>query len=129
MPLPNWTKSACRRRKKAAIVPSPSGTSGIAGASIAAVVSRGGRPDLADERLRSVQAPTLLIVGSEDSEVLGLNRWAQESMRCPTRLAVVEGATHLFEEPGTLAEAAALARDWFLRHLSPAGEHGDGTSR
>ena len=96
---------------------------------ISAIVSRGGRPDLADERLRSVQAPTLLIVGSEDSEVLGLNRWAQESMRCPTRLAVVEGATHLFEEPGTLAEAAALARDWFLRHLSPAGEHGDGTSR
>ncbi|MFE7629111.1 phosphoribosyltransferase family protein [Kocuria sp. NPDC057446] len=99
------------------------------GASIAAVVSRGGRPDLADERLRAVRAPTLLIVGGEDTEVLGLNRWAQESMRCPTRLALVEGATHLFEEPGTLAEAAGLARDWFLYHLHPAGEHGEGGSR
>ncbi|MFI7583734.1 phosphoribosyltransferase family protein [Kocuria sp. M1N1S27] len=99
------------------------------GAPVAAVVSRGGRPDLAGERLRDVRAPTLLIVGSEDVEVLGRNRWAQESMRCPTRLAVVEGATHLFEEPGMLAEAAGLAGDWFLRHLHPGGERGDGTSR
>ncbi|MEX5303657.1 phosphoribosyltransferase family protein [Kocuria sabuli] len=99
------------------------------GAPVAAVVSRGGRPDLAGERLRSVRAPTLLVVGSQDREVLGLNRWAQESMRCPTRLAVVEGATHLFQEPGTLAEAAGLARDWFRRHLVPARERADGGLR
>lgn len=99
------------------------------GAPVAAVVSRGGRPDLAGERLRSVRAPTLLVVGSQDREVLGLNRWAQESMHCPTRLAVVEGATHLFEEPGTLAEAAGLARDWFLRHLVPARERTGGDPR
>ncbi len=99
------------------------------GAPVAAVVSRGGRPDLAGERLRSVRAPTLLVVGSQDREVLGLNRWAQESMRCPTRLAVVEGATHLFEEPGTLAEAAGLARDWFRRHLVPARERAGGGPR
>jgi putative phosphoribosyl transferase len=99
------------------------------GAPVAAVVSRGGRPDLAGERLRSVRAPTLLVVGSQDQEVLGLNRWAQESMRCPTRLAVVEGAGHLFEEPGTLADAAVLARDWFRRHLVPARERADGGPR
>ncbi len=99
------------------------------GAPVAAVVSRGGRPDLAGERLRRVQAPTLLIVGSRDVEVLGLNRWAQESMQCPTRLAVVEGAGHLFEEPGTLDEAAGLARDWFLRHLAAVREHTGGDLR
>ncbi|MGX5358040.1 phosphoribosyltransferase family protein [Kocuria sp. KH4] len=99
------------------------------GAPVAAVVSRGGRPDLAGERLRLVRAPTLLVVGSRDVEVLGLNRWAQESLRCPTRLAVVEGAGHLFEEPGTLDEAAGLARDWFLRHLAPVREHTGGDPR
>ena len=91
---------------------------------IAAVVSRGGRPDLAGPRLSAVVAPTLLIVGSLDREVLDLNRKAKAIMRCPNQLAVVQGATHLFEEPGTLAAAAILARDWFVDFLLPA----DGTS-
>ena len=87
------------------------------GARVAAVVSRGGRPDLAADRLTEVTAPTLLIVGGEDHVVLDLNRQAQAKLRCENRLEVVPGATHLFEEPGTLAAAAALARDWFLAHL------------
>ena len=91
------------------------------GAQIAAVVSRGGRPDLAGPRLSEVRAPTLLIVGSADQTVLELNRQAQAQLRCPSELAVVQGATHLFEEPGTLAEAALLASDWFARYLLPAG--------
>lgn len=84
---------------------------------IAAVVSRGGRPDLAGPRLGAVQAPTLLIVGGLDSTVLELNRQAQAQLRGQSRIAVVPGATHLFEEPDTLAAAAALARDWFSSHL------------
>lgn len=87
---------------------------------VGAVVSRGGRPDLAGERLSAVRAPTLLIVGGFDHEVLELNRSAQEVLRCPNQLAVVQGATHLFEETGTLAAAAILARDWFTRYLMPA---------
>jgi len=87
------------------------------GADIAAVVSRGGRPDLAGSRLAEVRAPTLLIVGGDDAAVLDLNRRALAELRCEKDLAVVPGATHLFEEPGTLAEAATLARDWFLRYL------------
>jgi putative phosphoribosyl transferase len=87
-------------------------------ADIAAVVCRGGRPDLARPRLGFVRAPTLLIVGSEDEAVLGLNRLAQAELRCENGLAVVPGATHLFEEPGTLARAAELARDWFARHFA-----------
>ena len=90
------------------------------GSRVAAVVSRGGRPDLAGPRLADVRAPTLLIVGGADEMVLELNRQAQARLRCPSELAVVEGATHLFEEPGTLAEAALLARDWFTRYLLPA---------
>ncbi|MET4094104.1 phosphoribosyltransferase [Arthrobacter sp. UYCu712] len=91
-------------------------------ARIAAIVSRGGRPDLAGPRLSAVRAPTLLIVGSLDHEVLELNRKAKAMMRCPNQLAVVQQATHLFEEPGTLAAAAILARDWFARYLLvPAG--------
>jgi putative phosphoribosyl transferase len=92
------------------------------GADIAAVVSRGGRPDLARPRLGVVTAPTLLIVGGDDEVVLDLNRRAQAELRCENDLAVVPGATHLFEEPGTLAAAAALARDWLVSHLahSPA---------
>ena len=86
-------------------------------ADIAAVVSRGGRPDLAGPRLGSVRAPTRLIVGSEDSVVLSLNREARQQMRCESDLSIVEGATHLFEEPGTLARAAELARDWFATHF------------
>ena len=89
-------------------------------ARIDAVVSRGGRPDLAGPRLSAVRAPTLLIVGSYDHEVLELNRKAKSMMRCPNQLAVVQGATHLFEEPGTLAAAAILARDWFVDYLLPA---------
>jgi putative phosphoribosyl transferase len=85
-----------------------------------AVVSRGGRPDLADRLLGSVRAPTLLIVGGRDDVVLGLNREAQARLRCPSQLTVIPGATHLFEEPGTLQAAAAAARDWFLEHAPRA---------
>jgi len=88
------------------------------GSGIAAVVSRGGRPDLAGPRLGAVTAPTLLIVGGLDTLVLDLNRDAQAQLRCENKLAVVPGATHLFEEPGTLAMAAALATDWFASRLS-----------
>lgn len=85
---------------------------------VAAVVSRGGRPDLAGEALGRVRAPTLLIVGSRDHTVLDLNRRAQARMAAPATLEIVEGATHLFEEPGTLDEVARLAGDWFVAHLS-----------
>jgi putative phosphoribosyl transferase len=84
---------------------------------VRAVVSRGGRPDLAGERLADVRAPTLLIVGEEDREVLELNRLARERLRCVTELAIVPGATHLFEEPGALDRVAQLAIDWFRSHL------------
>ncbi|MFJ3721190.1 phosphoribosyltransferase family protein [Streptomyces sp. NPDC090045] len=84
---------------------------------IGAVVSRGGRPDLAGPRLAAVRAPTLLVVGSRDTTVLDLNRGAQRELRCENRLEIVPGATHLFEEPGALDEVAALARDWFALHL------------
>lgn len=87
--------------------------------SIAAVVARGGRPDLAGPKLVEVRAPTLLIVGGRDEVVLEFNRRAQAQMRCVSQLAVVPGATHLFEEPGTLEKAARLASDWFLAHLAP----------
>jgi putative phosphoribosyl transferase len=90
------------------------------GADITAVVSRGGRPDLARPRLAAVTAPTLLIVGGRDEVVLDLNRRARAELRCENDLAVVPGATHLFEEPGALDAAAALARDWFLSHLPAA---------
>jgi dienelactone hydrolase len=86
-------------------------------ARVAAVVSRGGRPDLAGPRLAEVQVPTLLIVGGQDTEVLGLNRQAQAQLRGPNRLDVVPGATHLFEEPGALERVAELARDWFAEYL------------
>lgn len=96
------------------------------GCGVRAVVSRGGRPDLAGAALGSVTAPTLLVVGGHDTAVLGLNRRAQAELRCPNELGIVPGATHLFEEPGTLQAAAELARDWFVRHLTddrPAGDH------
>ena len=89
-----------------------------AGDGIAAVVSRGGRPDLAGPRLGLVRAPTLLIVGGNDEVVLDLNREAQARLLAESRLAVVPGASHLFEEPGTLALAADLAREWFVTHLT-----------
>lgn len=85
---------------------------------VAAVVSRGGRPDLADSALTMVRAPTLLIVGGRDDVVLELNRRAQALMPGQCQLTVVPGATHLFEEPGTLEQVAVLARDWFVDHLS-----------
>ncbi|MFE2225766.1 phosphoribosyltransferase family protein [Streptomyces kronopolitis] len=87
------------------------------GADVGAVVSRGGRPDLAGPGLSGVRAPTLLIVGGDDTLVIDLNRTAQAALRCENRLEIVPGATHLFEEPGALQEVAELARDWFLRHL------------
>jgi putative phosphoribosyl transferase len=90
------------------------------GEQIGAVVSRGGRPDLAMERLSEVRAPVLLIVGGHDRIVLELNREAQTLLQATSKLAVVAGATHLFEEPGALEEVSLLAGDWFERHLSPA---------
>ena len=93
------------------------------GARVQAVVSRGGRPDLAGSRLAAVRAPTLLIVGGDDHVVLDLNREARARMRCETDVAVIPHASHLFEEPGTLERAAELARDWFVRHLA-AGSGG-----
>lgn len=94
------------------------------GLDIAAVVSRGGRPDLAGSRLGSVTAPTLLIVGGADTVVLKLNEEAAAGLAGPSRVSVVPDATHLFEEPGALAEAALLARDWFRHHLTADDRRG-----
>src|SRR4051812_12026276 len=85
---------------------------------IHAVVSRGGRPDLAGPALPRVEAPTLLIVGGNDVPVIAMNQDAYDQMHCERRLEIVPGATHLFEEPGTLEKVAELARDWFTRYLS-----------
>jgi putative phosphoribosyl transferase len=87
---------------------------------VAAVVSRGGRADLAGDALPRVRSPTLLIVGGRDTEVLRLNRAAQARMQCRSEVSIIPGATHLFEEPGTLDEVAALTRDWFVTHLQRA---------
>ncbi|HSP34457.1 MAG TPA: dienelactone hydrolase family protein, partial [Thermoanaerobaculia bacterium] len=84
---------------------------------IGAVVSRGGRPDLAGPALPQVTAPTLLIVGGDDTPVIEMNREAYEQMKCERRMEIVPGATHLFEEPGTLEKVAELARDWFVKYL------------
>jgi pimeloyl-ACP methyl ester carboxylesterase len=84
---------------------------------VRAVVSRGGRPDLAGVSLPSVQAATLLIVGGADTEVIELNREAREQMQAESTLEIIPGAGHLFEEPGALDQVAALARDWFSSHL------------
>jgi dienelactone hydrolase len=84
---------------------------------VKAIVSRGGRPDLAGPALSRVRAPTLLIVGSRDELVIELNRAALKELRSEKRLEIVPGATHLFEEPGTLEEVGRLARDWFVRYL------------
>jgi putative phosphoribosyl transferase len=84
---------------------------------IAAVVSRGGRPDLAMEHLSLVQAPTLLIVGGEDTAVIPLNKSAYTHLKCPKELVIVPGATHLFEEPGALEKVAQLACDWFMKYF------------
>ena len=90
------------------------------GVKVAAVVSRGGRPDLARDSLREVHAPTLLIVGGRDEMVLKLNRQARAAIPAECEVAVVPGATHLFEEPGTLEQVAVLAREWFVDHLAHA---------
>jgi putative phosphoribosyl transferase len=86
---------------------------------VAAVVSRGGRPDLAGQALPRVAAPTLLIVGENDLPVISMNREALEQLRTEKELEIVPGATHLFEEPGTLEEVAQLAAEWFVRYLNP----------
>jgi putative phosphoribosyl transferase len=91
------------------------------GVEVAGVVSRGGRPDLAGDALPRVTAPTLLIVGGDDVEVLALNREAEGRMRCERRLEVIRGATHLFEEPGALERVADLAADWLTPRLREAG--------
>jgi len=88
---------------------------------VSAVVSRGGRPDLAEDALRSVQAPTLLIVGGDDEPVITMNKDALAKLKCPDKkLVIVPGATHLFEEPGTLEEVARIAAEWFSHHFKPA---------
>ena len=85
---------------------------------LGAVVSRGGRPDLAGDALPKVQAPTLLIVGGNDDIVIELNEMARDRMRCEVKLEIVPGATHLFEEPGALEQVAKLASEWFSLHLT-----------
>jgi putative phosphoribosyl transferase len=84
---------------------------------VGAIVSRGGRPDLAGDALPKVQAPTLLIVGGNDDIVIELNEQARDRMRCEVKLEIVPGATHLFEEPGALEKVANLASDWFVNHI------------
>jgi putative phosphoribosyl transferase len=86
-------------------------------AGVGAVVSRGGRPDLASKYLPAVQSPTLLIVGGNDDVVIQLNEQALRLLHCSKELVIVPGATHLFQEPGTLEEVARLAKQWFVRHL------------
>jgi dienelactone hydrolase len=88
------------------------------GEKVGAVVSRGGRPDLAGDALPLVKAPTLLIVGGRDYQVIEMNKEALSQLRCEKKLEIVPGATHLFEEPGTLAQVAHLAAEWFKKHLS-----------
>ena len=90
---------------------------------VGAVVSRGGRPDLADEALPEVQAPTLLIVGGNDDIVIELNEQARDKMHCEVKLEIIPGATHLFEEPGMLEKVAHLASNWFVKHIGSAGSH------
>jgi pimeloyl-ACP methyl ester carboxylesterase len=89
---------------------------------VGAIVSRGGRPDLAGRALSEVRAPTLLIVGGEDRQVIDLNKEAMARMTAPTEIKIIPGATHLFEEPGALEQVAQRAADWFVRHLGAAGE-------
>jgi putative phosphoribosyl transferase len=88
---------------------------------VSAVVSRGGRPDLVKNSLDAVRAPTLLIVGGNDEPVISMNRQALAKLKCPDKkLVIIPGATHLFEEPGTLEEVARVAAEWFGRHFRPA---------
>ncbi|WP_019255633.1 dienelactone hydrolase family protein, partial [Burkholderia thailandensis] len=99
------------------------------GRAVRAVVSRGGRPDLAGDALPRVRVPTLLIVGERDDEVLRLNRVAAGWLIGESKLVVVPGATHLFEEPGTLDEVARVAADWFVAHLGDGRRPPEGTRR
>jgi len=92
---------------------------------VQAVVSRGGRPDLAGETLPKVRAPTLLIIGGWDTQVIELNHQAAQQLTCEHRTAIVSGATHLFEEPGKLEEVSRLAAAWFVAHLHPAAGQSD----
>lgn len=94
--------------------------------SVRAIVSRGGRPDLAGPRIADVRAPTLLIVGGDDDVVLTLNREAATAMRCPWELVVIPGATHLFEEPGAMERVADHAATWFQLHLADRDDEYDG---
>jgi dienelactone hydrolase len=96
---------------------------------VGAIVSRGGRPDLAGPALARVRAPTLLIVGGNDVQVIQLNRAALAQLRCEKQLVIVPGATHLFEEPGALGEVARLACEWFQGHLIGAVQRAAGASR
>jgi putative phosphoribosyl transferase len=89
---------------------------------IGAVVSRGGRPDLAGDALLRVEAPTLLIVGGNDDIVIELNEMARDQIKCEVKLEIVPGATHLFEEPGALEKVAKLASDWFVHHIGASGD-------
>ena len=93
-------------------------------AEITAIVSRGGRPDLAGNYLKLLETPTLLIVGGNDDIVIELNREALAVMRCPKELVIIPGATHLFPEPGALEEVARLAADWFCRFFKASNESG-----
>jgi len=95
---------------------------------IGAIVSRGGRPDLAAEALGSVRAPTLMIVGGNDEPVIEMNQKALARLRCEKKLVIIPGATHLFEEPGTLEEVARLAAEWFKEHLAD-GEPSERTAQ
>jgi putative phosphoribosyl transferase len=90
---------------------------------IDAVVSRGGRPDLAGDAFPRVQAPTLLIVGGNDDIVIELNEMARDQLRCEVKLEILPGATHLFEEPGALEKVAKLASDWFVNHIGAKSAH------
>jgi putative phosphoribosyl transferase len=96
------------------------------GTSVRAIVSRGGRPDLAVDALSRVHTPTLLVVGSRDEEVLELNRWAMAQLQGPKALEIVRGATHLFPEPGAMDEVVRLAAGWFSTWLAPEGDVPEG---
>lgn len=95
-------------------------------AAVSAVVSRGGRPDLAGDALARVHAPTLLIVGGEDCQVIDLNHAALAALTCAKAMKIVPHATHLFEEPGTLEQVVGLAQGWFKTHLKGPSDHGNG---
>jgi putative phosphoribosyl transferase len=115
-----WARSGADLRElPVAYFGASTGAAAALGEEVLAVVSRGGRPDLAEEALLEVVSPTLLIVGGNDREVLALNEQAAAHLLCEHELAIVPGATHLFEEPGALERVEDLARKWFLRHLRP----------